>query len=374
VKTPSRSTQIHPLTYWLRKGTPPYRDVRFWLIQVLNLLSCVQLLSLPSAGNDVQALTKTLQTSLVLQSFVLFFLIAVLSSGIIFGLKGAISTIVLTSLFLVPKLIQWSPSPYGEVILARTSVIGLLSIAMAYLVSRERTARKNIQILNEKMKEFIREKDRFFKLASEAQENERRRISRDLHDDSLQLLATVLLQLDGAINAEDADKSKTQMLRAKETITQTTDAIRRYCEALRPLQLDTLGLVASVESIGQDLERTSGIKVNFDTEGESRLIRDDDKIHVFRVMQEAFHNIEKHSKATAVRVRWKYSDEGLEISVTDNGIGMWNFGPSPARSLGIQGMYERMELTGGKLNIESQPGFGTRVSLKIPFEKSLETH
>lgn len=350
----------------MRQSAPPLRDYRFWLIQALNLISCVQLVTLSTPTNNAQALTKTLQTSLELQSFVLFFLIASISAGVIFGLKGATSTIAVTAVFLIPKLIQWWPSSYVGVILARSAVISGLSITVAYLVSRERSARLSLQSLNEKMKEIIREKDRFFKLATEAQENERRRISRDLHDDSLQLLAAVLLQLDGAINAENLERSNAQMLRAKETISQTSDAIRRYCEALRPLLLDTLGVVAAVEWIGRELEKNSGIKVDFATEGESRLIRDEDKIHIFRVMQEAFHNIEKHSKATAVRVRWKYTDEDLEISVTDNGIGMWNFGPAPARSLGIQGMYERMELVAGKLKIESQPGFGSKVSLQIP--------
>lgn len=353
---------------WMRKNIPPYRDYRFWLIQILNLVSCIQIVTLPSRGDNLAALTKSLEASWVLKSFMLLFLIATLSSGVIFGLRGAFPTILITLLFLIPKLIQWSSSSYDGVILARVAVISGLSLTIAHLVSRERNARLNLQMLNEKMKEIIREKDRFFKLASEAQENERRRISRDLHDDSLQLLAAVIHQLDGAINAEDQEKAKTQMVRAKQTITQTTDAIRRYCEALRPLLLDTLGLVASVELIGEELQKNSDIKVNFDTQGESKPIRDKDKIHVFRVMQEAFHNIQKHSKATAVRVRWKYSGEDLEISITDNGIGMWNFGPSPARSLGIQGMYERMELVGGKLTIESQPGFGTKVSLQIPFE------
>lgn len=350
----------------MRESTPPFRDYRFWLIQILNVISCIQLVTISAPTDDVQSLTKILQTSLELQSFVLFFLIASLSAGVIFGLKGAYSTNVVTALFLIPKLIQWRQSSYVDVVLARTAVISALSIVVAYLVSRERMARMSLQSLNEKMKEIIREKDRFFKLATEAQENERRRISRDLHDDSLQLLAAVLLQLDGAINAENPEKANAQVLRAKETISQTSDAIRRYCEALRPMLLDTLGVVASVEWIGRELERNSGIKVDFATEGESRVIRDDDRIHIFRVMQEAFHNIEKHSKATAVRVRWKYNEDDLEISVTDNGIGMWNFGPAPARSLGIQGMYERMELIGGKLKIESQPGFGTKVSLQIP--------
>lgn len=352
----------------IRENSPLFRDYRFWLIQVLNLIACIQLISLPSKGDNVEVLSKLLENSWILKSFVLFFLIAALSSGVIFGLRGALFTILVASLFVIPKLIVWSSVPYENVILARVAVISALSVAVAYLVSRERSARLNLQMLNEKMKEIINEKDRFFKLASEAQENERKRIARDLHDDTLQLLAAVIHQLDGAINAENEEKANAQVLRAKETITQTTDAIRRYCEELRPLLLDTLGLYPSVEWIGKEMEKSTGIKMDFTSEGEHRSLRDEDRIHIFRVMQEAFHNIEKHSKATAVRVRWKYLDSGLEISVTDNGIGMWNFGPAPARSLGIQGMYERTELVGGKLKIESQPGFGTKVTLHIPLE------
>jgi signal transduction histidine kinase len=349
VKSETSTTQYFQI--WI----PPYRDYRFWLIQILNLISCVEIFSLPAKTETLGVLDKQLQSSLVLKSFVLFFLIAALSSGVIFGLPGAISTVAVTTLFLLPRLIQWSALSYAGVLFARYAVISSASITVAYLVSREKNAQLQLQNLNEKMKVAIREKDRFFKLASEAQENERRRISRDLHDDSLQLLATVIHQLDAAINTADPEKANIQMVRAKETITQTTDAIRRYCEALRPLFLDTQGLRASVELIGRELEKNSGIKIDFDIEGEGRPIRDDDQIHVFRVMQEAFHNIEKHSKATVVRVCWKYSENNLDVSVTDNGIGMWNFGTTHARSLGIQGMCERMELVGG-------------VSLQIPFE------
>lgn len=353
---------------WTRLNAPPYRDYRFWLIQVLNLIACIQVTSLPSKGADLEVLTRSLQSSWVLKSFVLFFLIAAFASGLIFGVKGAVSTIFLTSFFLVPKLIQWSSLPYDRVIAARVGVISGLSIVVAYLVSRERKTRFNLQILNEKMKEIIREKEKYFKLASEAQENERRRISRDLHDDSLQLLAAAMHQLDGAIEAKDPIKANAQVQRAKETISQTIEAIRRYCEELRPLLLDSLGLVAAVEWLGHQLEQARGITVTFEKLGDERPIRAQDKIHVFRIVQEAFNNIERHSKATEVSVVWDYTGGDFNISVTDNGIGMWNFGPTPTRSLGIQGMYERTELIEGSLSIESQPGFGTKVSLQIPFE------
>ena len=351
----------------LGRSSAMYRDFRFWLVQLLNLIACVQLATLPTRGNDVAFLADSLGSSWIMKSFTLFFLISALASGVIFGFPGAAFTLIITALFVIPKFILWSSLPLANVFSVRVIVIGIASMTVGYLVSRERAVRFSLQRLNEKMKVIIDEKDRFFKLASEAQENERKRISRDLHDDSLQLLAAVIHQLDGAINAESPDEANTQMLRAKETITQATHAIRRYCEALRPLLLDTLGLLPAVEWIGRELEQNSGIKVSFDIEGERQLIPEDDRIHIFRVMQEAFHNIEKHSKATAVRVRWQFNDDVLEISVTDNGIGMWNFEPAPASSLGIQGMHERMELVGGKLSIESQPGFGTKVTLTLPW-------
>ncbi len=350
------------------KWVLPYRDYRFWLNLTFILASSLQLVSLQVKAISLDSLDAQLASSVVLRSFGLFLLVAALISAVLFGLPGALSTICITAILLIPKFIQWSPAPYVNVILVRYAVMAALVLTVGYTVSREENAHLKMQDLNRQMKEILAEKERFFKLASEAQENERRRISRDLHDDSLQLLAAVSLQLDAAINADDSIAAHAQMFRAKETITQTSDAIRRYCEALRPLLLDTLGLCPSVELIGRELEKDSGIKFNFETEGEPRLIRDDDRIHVFRVMQEAFHNIEKHSKATAVRVRWIYSEKELEVTVTDNGIGMWNLGPAPARSLGIQGMYERMELVGGRLAIDSQPGFGTKVSLQIALD------
>ncbi len=358
-----------PVQEFFRRNIPPYRDFRFWLIQLLNIVTCLEIVSLPSRDDSSGALAYKLQNSFALQTFALFFVISTISSAIIFGLSGATFTLLLTSIFLVPKLYIWWPISYDHVLTARYVVMSILVIIVAILVSRERNARQNLQNLNFKMNAVIHEKDRYFKLASEAQENERRRISRDLHDDSLQLLATVTRQLDGAIRAENPEDIRKQMIRAKDTITMTSEAIRRYCEELRPMLLDSMGLIPAVEWIAQDIENRTGIKVDFETTGEARAIPNQDLIHIFRVMQEAFHNVEKHSKATAVKFLWDFTGETFEITMTDNGIGMWNFGPSPSRSLGIQGMYERTELVGGKLTIESQPGFGTRVSLQIPFDK-----
>lgn len=234
------------------------------------------------------------------------------------------------------------------------------------MVSRERSAQRHLRELNEVLKENILEKERYIKLAGQAQENERRRISRDLHDDSLQLLANVTSQINEAIESKDPVRARVNMMRAKETIALTSETIRRYCEELRPLLLESMGLIPSVEWLGRELEERTGISVRFVTHEAGERLDSQKEIHIFRVIQEAFNNIERHSQATKVDVLWDFKGGNLVISVKDNGIGMWNFGPAPARSLGIQGMYERVELVGGKLTIESQPGFGTKILLTVP--------
>lgn len=353
---------------WLKKFSPLYKDYRFWILQSLNIITFFMITDIPRNANNLANLNVSLQDSYSVRVFVGSYVLTAIVAAIIFGPRGAIATILLISIFAAPSYDVWISSHSGKVILVRLGFITFLGIVTSILMQRERSARKKLLQLNEILKENILEKEKYIELATEAQENERRRISRDLHDDTLQLLAAVTLQINQAIESNDPEVTRAQMVKAKETISMTSEAIRRYCEELRPLLLESLGLVPSIEWIGRELETRTGLNFTFETLGESHPIKQHDMIHIFRVMQEAFHNIEQHSKATAVRVFWNFSPKELAISVTDNGIGMWNFGPTPARSLGIAGMHERVELVGGKLAIESQPGFGTRISLNVPLE------
>ena len=311
-------------------------------------------------------LNDALQRSGPIQIFIFTYLVTTLASALLFGPKAVIATIITAAVFFLPDGIHLLDAKYGEVILLRLGVMAVVALGTGFLVDREKKARQRLISLNNQLNETILEKERYITLAGQAQENERLRISRDLHDDSLQLLAAATMDIDQAIESENLDKVRKSMLRAKETLTLTSETIRRYCEELRPILLESMGLLPAVQWLGSDLETRAQISVEFETVGEGAQIDAQEQIHLFRVMQEAFHNIERHSRATSVEVLWEFHADHLEISVTDNGVGMWNFGPSPARSLGIQGMHERIELLGGTITFESRPGFGTRILLTVP--------
>ncbi len=311
-------------------------------------------------------LNRALESSGPIQLFVLAYLLLTITAAVIFGPSGAIATIIVSAVFFLPNGIHLAEANYGEIILIRLGVMSILAITAGFLVERERKARRRLLALNTRLNESILEKKRYIKLAGEAQENERRRISRDLHDDSLQLLAAATMDIDQAIESESPEKIRVNMIRAKATLTLTSETIRRYCEELRPILLESMGLMSAVEWLGRDLESRTPIKVAFETLGKGGELDAQDEIHLFRVMQEAFHNIERHSRATSVELLWEFQPRHLAISVTDNGVGMWNVGLSPARSLGIQGMHERIELLGGTISFESRPGFGTRILMTIP--------
>ena len=301
-----------------------------------------------------------------IQLFVLAYLIATMAAAILFGFLATIITIIIATIFFLPNGINLAIADFGNIILIRLGVVSLLSITVGFLVDRERKASQILLALNRSLNENISEKKRYIKLAGEAQENERRRISRDLHDDSLQLLAAATMDINQAIESENPERREKSMIRAKETLMLTSETIRRYCEELRPLLLESVGLTPAVEWLGKELASRAKITVIFTSRGEGHQLDEQNEIHVFRVMQEAFHNIERHAKATHVEVLWDFHPDHLAISVSDNGVGMSNFEPSPARTLGIQGMHERIELLGGRISFESRVGFGTRILATIP--------
>lgn len=351
---------------WLKKIIPRYRDSRLWIILVVtSATSAFAGFQIRNYHTD-ENLNDALQRFGPIQFFVLIYFVAIVVSALLLGVSEVFATIIVAAIFFLPAGIVLMDAKYGKVILLRLGALSLVSIVAGIIVDRDRKAFQRLIELNRKLNATMLEKERYIKLAGEAQENERLRISRELHDDSLQLLAMATMDIDQAIESQNPAKTRNYMLRAKERLTLTSETIRRYCEDLRPTLLESMGLLPAVQWLGKDLETRTPISVEFETTGEGSLIAVQDEVHLFRIMQEAFHNIERHSRATNVELLWQYHPDHLEISVTDNGVGIWNFGPSPPRSLGIQGMHERIELLGGTMSFESRPGFGTRMLLRVP--------
>jgi two-component system sensor histidine kinase UhpB len=196
-----------------------------------------------------------------------------------------------------------------------------------------------------------------------AQEEERARVARDLHDEVNQSLTGLLLRLEAAREAAPPEL-EAELAETKALANQAMRELLSLARQLRPTALDDLGLVAATAGQVEQLGRGE-IEAEFGAEGNFSDLGDDAQLVVYRVAQEALANAARHSGAKRLSVRLsRRPDAGVELEVTDDGRG-FAFDQAE-RGLGIAGMRERALLVGGELTIESRPGHGTTVRLTVP--------
>jgi two-component system, NarL family, sensor histidine kinase UhpB len=207
-------------------------------------------------------------------------------------------------------------------------------------------------------------------LAMRAQEEERRRLARDLHDEVNQALTAILLRLEAL--AQDSPPERVDELRElKRLVNQAMEELLNLARQLRPTALDDHGLMPAIDAQLKRFSARTGIEVRLVAEGESDSLPEDVQTGIYRIVQEALANIGRHAGATAVVVEIEIEDDRLELRIRDDGAG---FDPGsvvragsdgPGAGLGLSGMAERARLAGGELDIRSAPGGGTTVTLRI---------
>ncbi|MBI4336734.1 MAG: HAMP domain-containing protein [Chloroflexi bacterium] len=201
-----------------------------------------------------------------------------------------------------------------------------------------------------------------------AQEEERKRVSRELHDEIGQALSALSMGLE---RLEQAKPEQLPALRGpvealNELARDALSDLRRLAIALRPAALDDLGLVPAIRRYAELYLGTAGLDYEIREEGlEARLDPTLETV-VYRVVQEAINNVARHSEATRARVYLRSSDGTLTATVEDNGQGFEPALATSGQGLGIQGMRERASLAGGTLTVDTRPGHGTTVRLEIP--------
>lgn len=205
----------------------------------------------------------------------------------------------------------------------------------------------------------------------EVEEEGRRRLSRELHDEIGQTLALLQIQITNAQSALDSRPAelREQLQRARSLVEKTVQTVRNISLLLRPALLDDLGLVPALQFQLEEFSRRSGIAAEFVEENVAEQLPDAVKTCVYRVVQEALHNCEKHSGASKVRVTVRQSPEALAVAVEDNGRGFdlnEKRMPRQTAGLGLLGIRERAGNAGGSLVIDSTPGGGARIALRIP--------
>jgi two-component system, NarL family, sensor histidine kinase UhpB len=207
------------------------------------------------------------------------------------------------------------------------------------------------------------ERRRTSSTALAAQEEERARVARDLHDEVNQSLTALLLRLEAARVKAPVEVAH-ELAETKALANQAMEELLMLARQLRPTALDDLGLKAALAGHVKELGRRGHISTSFDSQGDFSGLPTDVQLVVYRVAQEALSNAAQHSGAEHVRVELVRAGDRVELTVTDDGSG-FTF-EQAARGLGIHGMRERALLVGGDMQVESRPGSGTRVRLTVP--------
>jgi two-component system sensor histidine kinase UhpB len=207
------------------------------------------------------------------------------------------------------------------------------------------------------------ERRRTSSAALTAQERERARVARDLHDEVNQSLTGLLLRLEAARKHAPPELAA-ELGEIRALANQAMHELLTLARQLRPTALDDLGLEAALAGNVRELSEQGTMKASFDPDGELSTLPEEAQLVVYRVAQEALTNAVRHSGAAHVHVGLSREGERLVLSVTDDGRG-FTFDET-GRGLGISGMRERALLVGGEFSIESRPGIGTRVRLLVP--------
>ncbi len=208
----------------------------------------------------------------------------------------------------------------------------------------------------------------------EAQENERLRLARQIHDGPAQSLTNLILQAEICERLFDTDpvKARVELGNLKNAVNVTFQKIRGFILTLRPMMLDDLGLMPTLKQYIQDFEEKSGISTNLTVFGRETRLPSHTEVTIFRVIQELLNNVQAHAHATNVQVSLDFQEEEEKVVVTveDDGSGFdvnELQGPTHQRKgLGLHTIRERAEMLGGEMQIESRIGRGTKVRLEIP--------
>lgn len=328
------------------------RDRRFWIVQALVFGISLIHTALEARG----ALHNTPEYLLPISTY----FIPVLYAALSFGLEGAAPTALWCVLLSIPNVYLFHHGAERIGVATQLTLLVVMGTVVALKVDRERRAKLAAQAANRRLADIQKSLESYIGMAMTAQEEERHRLARELHDETIQDLALVKTALEEI--PQGSDERPLQLI--NDALQRSIDGIRRFCRALRPSVLDDLGLVPALEWLLSDLGSRGGSCTRLKVHGETIRLEPGPELAIFRIAQEALHNVERHARADHVEVRLAFAPGGVCLEVVDDGRG---FEPGPVRegSLGLAGMHERARLIGATIRVSSRPG-STRVTLEVP--------
>lgn len=342
-----------------RAADPPVREVRFWVVQAMV------------AGITVLHLLADLHSSVERGAFpgglpVALLILPVGYAALHYGLSGSAATGLWAALLWLPDLLLPHDRGHAGSDIVNLALVEAVAFFVGQRIEAERLARAEVERTTATA---LAVEARYRRLVIRAEEDERARLARELHDEPLQLflhLARSLERLAGTPEvptgvADGLSKARVQAIEA-------AGRLRTLARNLRPPALDQLGFVPALTSMLADVEEASGTPVDLAVEGPAERLDPDIELGAFRIAEEAVRNAVRHADPSRIDVGVSLGPGALHLVVHDDGRG---FAPEYAAGeqdghLGILGMDERARLLGGQLRVRSSPGTGTTVEVTLP--------
>jgi two-component system, NarL family, sensor histidine kinase DegS len=252
----------------------------------------------------------------------------------------------------------------NETVQKAESLSGQISVVLNYLNG-------DLRKINELVQD-AKQKQEFGLQIIEAQEEERKRVSREIHDGPAQLMANVLIRselLEKIYVEKGTDAARAEIKDLRVMVRDSLKEVRRIIYDLRPMALDDLGLVPTLDKYLRNVKERSGKTVELHALGQSRRrFPTKMEIAIFRLIQESVSNAVKHSDANLIEVKLEFTQKFISLYIRDDGKGFDTSKPAKSNSFGMMGMRERVELLEGTLKVKSRLNYGTSVYIQIPIQ------
>ena len=286
-------------------------------------------------------------------------------AAVFFGLRGALIAWFLSFIGIIPLILGLWLTPWSLALNIGFLILPIFAVSAIALEVRLRLKEREHYAAREQ------EHRRYISKMLEVQENERQRISRDLHDETIQTLLVIANYAESILsnNGKNSDDVNCKATLVRDTTLNTVDSLRNICLNLRPSVLDNLGLIAALRLLVDHINEEYNIQVQFSVTGEVRKLDTKIQTNIFRVVQEGLNNIRRHSKASEALVALAFTEKSLQLKIQDNGQG-FNESKGTAKitrekNLGLIGMQERVEAISGKFKIRTRSNKGTTLYIEV---------
>ncbi|MEE8389186.1 MAG: sensor histidine kinase [Anaerolineae bacterium] len=305
---------------------------------------------------------------------------------LLYGISGQIfvnpsplppSTVVNSTLFL--QIFHFPVHLPGTVMAGLTAIFVVRALRIFELERQRRMEKLNQarleaqQRLAEEMVERETLRRELFRQTVQAEE--RRRIARELHDEAGQALTAIAWELTAVEKAlyDSSDEARDRIGKLRRLTDRAMSDLRQLTGRLRPAALDELGLVPALISYADDCSARFPFVVDVEVNGQRRRLPPEIENMLYRIAQEAITNVAKHAQATHASIHLHFDEQGVGLSVTDDGVGI-DVDTARGRGWGLAGVYERIQMVEGRVDISSTPDTGTDLSVWIPTTKKEEVH